>query len=300
MPSEGDEDDEPTLGLEALEALRALEADEHPIAGTYGVAGKEAFEALRTGDTDDISDWRAFTGDSPAPAEPAPDPRRFLPSSLIPPPSTSGRPPMPSRRSAASGPSVGASVKKRKSPKRVRNGWADDKPIPKTWFPEVDEDVVRPTRSRTPRGGSGLQRPRIPMMAFRPPPPRSILIGRSRSHRRGRSPSNDPEPCHRSSRKLAVGGPSSRCRPDRCSASAGSPAEDLFDGNADDLQAGGPWRLDFETEPLKSPTEQRSTTRHRQRRCCGDRDEWDLPDDATEEMSDPGIHLGEGDLQRIL
>ena len=293
--AEGDEDDEPTLGLEALEALRALEADQRPIAGTYGVAGKEAFEALRTGDTDDISDWRAFTGDSPAPAEPAPT-RAAVPPVIADPAAldewaTTDAEPRekrgvwPFRR------------RKREEEEVAEEGaeWlADDKPIPKTWFPEVDEDVVVPPGAELPE----VEWPTAPQdsdTAFQPPaaaidPDRTIEITPPRSF----TPRTDPEPLSSIEPEAPRwADPPPAVAPIDVPRRLVSPAEDLFDGNADDLQAGGPWRLDFDDGTAEVPYGATEYDPAPAAAVRGDRDEWDLPDDATEEMSDPGIHLGE-------
>ena len=218
--------DLPTVGLDAFEALRALEGDEGPpaFAGTYGVAGKEAFEALREGDTDDLSDWDAFAGAGSAPSSPVPTaPTRPAPLEL-----PAERPVV--AEAAALDEPAGADGE----PRHKRGIWpfrrrrrdeeavaeeaadwdADGKPVPGTWFPEVDEDVVVPPTADLPEVECRARRRRpIPTSRFDLRRQLSTRIEPSRcrfSVHPGRRHRAAPTSLRRRGNRRCRGGPTSR------------------------------------------------------------------------------------------
>ncbi|HLE38756.1 MAG TPA: phosphatidate cytidylyltransferase [Acidimicrobiia bacterium] len=315
LETDRDTADLPTVGLDAFEALRALEGDEGPpaFAGTYGVAGKEAFEALREGDTDDLSDWDAFAGAGSAPSSPVPTaPTRPAPSEL-----PAERPVV--AEAAALDEPAGADGE----PRHKRGIWpfrrrrrdeeavaeeaadwdADGKPVPGTWFPEVDEDVVVPPIADLPE----VEWPSPPAspdpdVAFRPPtatldPDRTVEVPllsapRPATPRRTDEPAPPREPEVPRWADIPPG-----VAPIETPPPVGSPAEDHSDADTDDLQAGGPWRLEFDDGTSESPYGSTAYDPAPAPAVRGDRDEWeetlDGDRDATVEMADPGLRVGE-------
>jgi phosphatidate cytidylyltransferase len=142
---DGDADHGESNDFEALSAIAEGAHDPSPEAAAarseYGVAGPEAFDALRDlGEADDVDEWQEFAG-SPGVAAP----RSARPDSMAP-------PEVAPIEAAEPGP-----AKKRRGiwPFRRRReeaeeivaeeplDWADDgAAIPDQWFAEVDEDTV--------------------------------------------------------------------------------------------------------------------------------------------------------------
>ena len=294
---------EPSGGVavtdDAFEALRRLEASGGaPVAGVYGVAGKEAFEALRQSEPggDDLSDWQAFAGaETAAPVHSPQEARR----------------PMPERRAGEETPAIAdasgfdewaaAAEEPRQKRgmwpfRRRRRGeevvaeapaeWEDDgTQVPPTWFPEVDEDAVVPPTADLPETEWPAE-PAVPRAAAAvtpadpdriprpeaPPPVRDELEARRREAQRWEPP---PPVIPVESREDQV-------------------RREVAAEDAEDLQAGGPWRLDFDDGTAETPYGTTEYDPVPPAAIRGDRDIWEPVDpDATVEMTDPGLRFNE-------
>ncbi len=286
---------------DAFDALRRLEAG--ATTGVYGVASKQAFEVLREPDVtgeQDLADWEAFAGPEVA-AGAAPGRRPAAPRPPVEPPRVEAPPVIADRghfdewAAAAEEPREKKGIwpfrRKRRDEEAVAEmpaEWEDDgTQVPGTWFAEVDEDAVVPPVAALPEDEwpatdqvmrdaertVEIPRPLAPrpvtdeLQARRQAAPRSV--------ERAEPPTVDPPVL-------------------RPVAPPPQPVLPEVTEDDEDLQTGGPWKLDFDDGTAEPGSDRSEYDPVPPAAVRGDRDAWDDRDaDATVEMTDPGLRFTE-------
>jgi phosphatidate cytidylyltransferase len=131
--------------FEALSAIAEGAYDPSPEAAAarseYGVAGPEAFDALRDlAEADDVDEWQQFAGSSGAAIPPSARPDPMAPPEVAP---TEAAEPEPAKKRRG----IWPFRRRREEPEEIVAeeplDWADDgTAIPDHWFADVDEDTV--------------------------------------------------------------------------------------------------------------------------------------------------------------
>lgn len=308
---------------EAFEALRRLEDDAGVSQGVYGVAGKEAFAAL--GDDlagDDLSEWKAFAEmeDTAPPVPPPSRPRAASPEPVAEPMPAIADPAAFDEWEATEAPREKRGFwpfRRRRRDEEVAAEvpaeWEDDgTQIPGSWFPEVDEDAVVPPTAELPevewpvaQGALEFEASddQVPAPPSTPPPGvrDELRARREASSRPGPVPivplsdevgdedgadvewgaaSDAPEFEEAVPRREAA-------LPDPAPAAIPPLPDDGFE-DAEDLQAAGPWRLEFDDGTADTDYGVTAYDPVAPSPVRGDRDNWEEADpDATVEMADP-------------
>ncbi len=269
--------------FDALRRLEDAKTDElAPIAGDagYGVAGKEAFAALSDSDSEDLSDWEAFTGpERAAGARSDPEPRGApAPVAEV----AGGREPVDDVQEVTAAASERRGIWPFRRKHRavsdeavVATDRADDvSPVPGDWFADLAE------------GGAVV--PGVDPAAATDGP---VEVGAAPAATTSASPAGEmvgyPAAVEESDPRAAI--PDSPLRSEDAATTA---APGYEEDDSEDLRSGGPWRLSFDDgtseesfDPSYDPAPAAAVR--------GDRDEW-APDpnwdpEATVEMTDPGL-----------
>ncbi|MBI5156795.1 MAG: phosphatidate cytidylyltransferase [Acidimicrobiia bacterium] len=294
----------PQVAEDAFEALRRLEAGA-PSTGVYGVASKEAFKALQEPDAtgEDLADWEAFAGTEAA------DPGRRRPAA---PPPRAESPPVETPAAIADPGHFDDWAASADEPREKKGIWpfrrrrrddevvaeepadweADGTQVPATWFPEIDEDAVVPPAPALPEeewpAAAEAVTPSIrpePEVG-RPPVAAQPQVADELQARR-QAAMREAEPWE----PPAIDTPVVRPVPPPPRSVVPVVSDD--DEEAD-LQAGGPWKLDFDDGTAEPGSDRSEYDPVPPAAVRGDRDEWDERDpDATVELTDPGLRFTE-------